>query len=269
MSARVLRISDYSTPAQYSLIVCELPGRRVETLGVLLLDPRSDMLHIRLRRDIDAIAPAEEAEVLAELEDDLESKAREWGGAAMLAWLEENVSLAIRVSEREAVTVRDFERSLENLYRQHVASSVRPFATHLPRYSLAVAAGPFLTNPEDVQAEEWIEAPRDLRLDPDMFVARIQGHSMEPKIPDGSLCVFRRGVVGSRTGRLVLVRNSELADDNQYTVKRYRSEKILSDEGFEHKRIRLESLNPAYPSWDLDEDAEKYQVIAEFVQVLE
>ena len=35
---------------------------------------------------------------------------------------------------------------------------------------------------------------------------------MEPQIPDGSFCVFRRNVVGSRNGRLVLVRNSELAD---------------------------------------------------------
>ena len=92
---------------------------------------------------------------------------------------------------------------------------------------------------------------------------------MEPKIPDGSLCVFRRNVVGSRTGRLVLVRNMELADDNQYTVKRYRSEKRVTEDGFLQTRIRLESLNPAYPSWELDPEEEKYQVLAEFVQVLE
>ena len=67
----------------------------------------------------------------------------------------------------------------------------------------------------------------------------------------------------------MLVRNTELADDNQYTVKRYKSEKQVTEEGFSQTRIRLESLNPAYPSWDLDEDAEKYQVIAEFVTVLE
>lgn len=92
---------------------------------------------------------------------------------------------------------------------------------------------------------------------------------MEPKIPDGSLCVFRRGVVGSRNQRLVLVRNSELADDDQYTVKRYKSEKTVTEEGFRQTRIRLESLNPDYPSWDLDLEEEKYQVIAEFVRVLE
>ncbi len=158
---------------------------------------------------------------------------------------------------------------LNDLYREHVPSEVLPFRTHLPRFSLAVAAGPFLTNPEDVTAEDWIEVPADLRLDENMFVARIQGHSMEPRIPDGSLCVFRRNVVGSRQNRLVLVRNSELADDNQYTVKRYKSEKSYADDGFAQTRIRLESLNPAYPSWDLDEEESKYQVIAEFVAVLD
>ncbi len=54
-------------------------------------------------------------------------------------------------------------------------------------------------------------------------------------------------------------------------MKRYRSEKKPSDseEGFVQTRIRLESLNPAYPSWDLDQDEDKYQVMAEFVRVLE
>jgi phage repressor protein C with HTH and peptisase S24 domain len=92
---------------------------------------------------------------------------------------------------------------------------------------------------------------------------------MEPRIPDGSYCVFNRRVVGSRHGRLVLVRNSELADDNQYTVKRYQSEKVTTEDGFRQTRIRLESLNPDYPSWYLDEDAEKYQIVAEFVRVLD
>jgi phage repressor protein C with HTH and peptisase S24 domain len=43
----------------------------------------------------------------------------------------------------------------------------------------------------------------------------------------------------------------------------------MDEDGFVQTRIRLESLNPAYPSWDLDPEDEKYQVIAEFVQVLE
>ena len=270
MSARVLRFSDYAPkPGEFSLLLCELPGHGLETIGVLLLDPASDTLYVRLRRDWEAIANEEDAEVMAELEESLSTWAIELGAHAVFEKLENEFSVSVRTTDREAVTVRNFDKSLSELYRYHVPSQVLRFRTHLPRYSLAVAAGPFLTNPEDIQAEEWVEVPPDLHLDDDMFIARIQGHSMEPRIPDGSLCVFRRNVIGSRNGRLVLVRNSELADDNQYTVKRYRSEKTVTEEGFLQTRIRLESLNPAYPSWDLDEDEEKYQVIAEFVRVLE
>jgi phage repressor protein C with HTH and peptisase S24 domain len=270
MPARVVSFSEVAPKeGAYSLIECELPGRGRETLGVVLLDPSTDTLYVRLRRDWEEIASEEDREVLQELEDDLLCQARERGGEAVLAFLESHLSQSIRITDRETIRVRDFEKTLGMLYREHVPARVLPFRTHLPRYSLAVAAGPFLTNPEDIQAEEWIETPPDLTLDEDMFIARIRGKSMEPRIPDGSLCVFRRGVVGSRNGRLVLVRNSELADENQYTVKRYLSEKVISEEGFQHTRIRLESLNPAYPSWDLDEDPDKYQVIAEFVRVLE
>ena len=270
MSARVISFSDFAPkPGEFSLLVCHLPGGSAQTIGVVLLDPKTDTLYVRLRRDWEAIASDEDAEVLEELEDDLLFQSREQGGTAVLEHMEKVASNAIRITDREQVSVRDFERKLSELYREHVPSQVLRFRTHLPRYSLAVAAGPFLTNPEDVEAEEWVETPSDLNLDDDMFVARIQGRSMEPRIPDGSLCVFRRKVVGSRNGRLVLVRNSELADDNQYTVKRYRSEKVYTEDGFMQSRIRLESLNPAFPSWDLDEEEGKYQVIAEFVRVLD
>jgi phage repressor protein C with HTH and peptisase S24 domain len=270
MPARVFRFSDYAPKSgAFSLLLSDLPGRGVNTLGVLLLDPSTDALYLRMRRDLHTVASEEDVEVLNELSEDLETQARQRGGTAVLEQLEREASLAIRVTDREAITVRDFNRALGELYREHVPAEVLQFRTHLPRYSLAVAAGPFLTNPEDVTAEEWIETPPGLKLDEDMFVARIQGHSMEPKIPDGSLCVFRRKVVGSRNNRLVLVRNSELADDNQYTVKRYKSEKVVTEEGFQQTRIRLESLNPEYPSWDLDRDEDKYQIVGEFVEVLE
>ncbi len=269
MSARVVRFSDYAPkPGEYSLLFSYLPNHGEQTIGVLLLDPATDTLHIRLRRDWHYVADEEDIEVLAELADDLESLARQNGGAAVLARLENEASQSLRVNDREAISVRNFERTLEELYREHVPAKVLQFATHLPRYSLAVAAGLFLSTRDEVTAEEWIEVPPGVKLDQDMFVARIQGHSMEPSIPDGSLCIFRRFGAGSRNEKRVLVENRESVDD-QYTVKRYKSEKIATEEGFLHTRIRLESLNRAYPSWDLDMDEDKYRVIAEFVRVLE
>ena len=268
-ASRVIDIADYrGRRAEYVLLLIALPGQPGESAGVLLLDPQSDELHIKLRRDWRQFAADEDEEVLLELESDLQGKAAEMGGKALLDRLEQDASQTLRVTGREAVAVRDFPSSLNQLYRQHIRARVLPFETHLPVYSLEVAAGPFLSNPAEITAEEWIEAPENLSLGPDMFVGRINGHSMEPKIPDGSLCVFRRGVVGGRRGRLVLVRNSELADENRYTVKRYWSDKNVTEDGFQHTRIRLESLNPEYPSWDLDPDEDKYQIVAEFVAVL-
>jgi hypothetical protein len=99
---------------------------------------------------------------------------------------------------------------------------------------------------------------------------------MEPLIPDGSLCVFRRGgfgmVVGPRSGRLVLVNDTTATGDEQFTVKRYKSEKAETEEGWHHTRIWLEPLNPdsaRYRSLVLQPEEEKYRILAEFVRVLD
>ena len=54
--------------ARYSLLTVEFPGQVPVAAGILLEDPATDRLHIRLRRDWDDIA-AEESEVLSALED--------------------------------------------------------------------------------------------------------------------------------------------------------------------------------------------------------
>ena len=252
-----------------------LPGREPLNIGVLLADPSSDELYVRLRRDWASISDdPEDIELLKALADDLELKSREMGAEALVGWLEDSLSNTIRISDRRAVIVEDFSRALDRLYHQNVQARVIPFHTHLPRYSLRVAAGKFRENAE-VTEDGWEETPEDLRLTPDMFVARIAGHSMEPLIPDGSLCVFRSGVVGSRNGRLVLVEDRQTSGNNRHTVKRYRSEKApapssspSSGDEWRHSRIRLESLNPDYPSWDLEVEEERFQILAEFVRVL-
>jgi SOS-response transcriptional repressor LexA len=237
--------------------------------GVLLEDPSHDRVYLRLRRDWEEIAP-EEAETLAALEFDLAAKAAEMGASRLLGCLEDTLSNFLRIGERREVVVEDFQRALGHLYREHVASTVQKFVTHLPRYSLAVAAGRFLEN-QEVTEESWEEAPPDLKLTREMFLARIAGRSMEPLIPDGSLCVFRAGVTGSREGRLVLVEALGRGSNDRYTVKRYRSTKAQDSEGsWSHSRIRLEPLNPEFEAWDLDAgDDQNLRVIAEFVRVLD
>jgi SOS-response transcriptional repressor LexA len=254
--------------ARYSLVQAELPGWGLTNLGVLLEDPETNSVHLRFRRDMESIA-GEEDDWFLELAGDLSAKASEMGAGKLFAYLEDTLSGSVLVSDRQPVMVEDFSRSLDRLYRQHVESNVLQFRTHLPRYSLQVAAGKFLEN-EEVTGQDWIETPEDLRLTVDMFIATIAGHSMEPLIPDGSLCVFRGGIVaGSRKGRLVLVEQLGATGENQYTVKRYQSETASGEEGWRHSSIRLEALNPDYPDIALNADEEKYRVIAEFVRVLE
>jgi phage repressor protein C with HTH and peptisase S24 domain len=252
---------------RYSLLTIELPGQEPASAGVLLEDPAADRLYVRLRRDWDRVAP-DESEVLSALENDLASKASEMGAAELLAKFEDTLSNTMRVTDRREAMVENFDRALNRLYRQHVRSTEQPFLTHLPRYSLAVAAGAFLEN-RTVEAEGWEEAPLGLRLAPEMFVARIVGRSMEPLIPDGSLCVFRRGVTGSRQGRLVLAEELGAGADDRYTVKRYRSKKVYSGDQWTHGEILLEPLNPEFDAWELKPEEERYRIIAEFVQVLD
>jgi len=257
---------------KYSIVQAETLGTGLVNLGVLLEDPETDSLRLRFRRDLESLVPEiqddEDLDVLRALADDLAAKAQELGAEKLFEYLESTLSGAIRVTDREEVLVSDFVRALDQLYLKNVQSNVLEFRTHLPRYSLRAAAGKFLEN-QEISAEGWIEAPEDLRLGPDMFVAEIAGHSMEPRIPDGSLCVFRHGVAGSREGRLVLAENLETGGNNRYAVKRYQSTKVATEETWRHARIRLESLNPDYPSWDLDPDEAKYRIIAEFVRVLD
>ena len=72
---------------------------------------------------------------------------------------------------------------------------------------------------------------------PGMFVARVEveGKSMEPRIPDGSYCLFDGPVTGTRQGRIVLAKLLNALDPDtgqRFTVKRYRSAKTADEDGW-------------------------------------
>jgi SOS-response transcriptional repressor LexA len=259
--------------AEYSVLELALPGRAPVKFGVLLLDPATDALYLRLREDLNELAGPEDAEVLQALSEDVAARARELGGRRVLETLEDSLSNALRIGERRATAVREFRFALDRLYETEVLGRVRergkvvPFITHLPVYSLRAAAGKFGEDME-VEAEDWVAAPEGLRLSPDMFTVHVTGHSMEPDIPDGSLVVFRYSPAGSRQGRRVLVwRSAASGAGGEFTVKVYESEKRVSEGGWEHTRIRLKPLNPDYEVLELD-DTTEYRILGEFVCVL-
>src|SRR5271154_2344715 len=95
--------------ARYMILTMELPGAGRMNAGVLLEDPSTDRLWLRLRRDWDHFAP-DEAEVLAALEFDLASKAQEMGAARLLQYLEETLSNMLQVTALQEIPVEDFDR---------------------------------------------------------------------------------------------------------------------------------------------------------------
>ncbi len=274
----------------FSVLELALPGRDPSPAGVLLYDEESERLGVKLRRDWTQLASAAELEeddtvLLASVEGEIKRRAAHDGATPTLHWLEESLANVLRLSERHAVASGKlgFEFTLHSLYmetmRSVIESAVRPFVTHLPVYALRSAAGPFRVDFDESDAGapapvDWVEAPPHLRLAHGMFVAEVVGDSMLPLIPNGSLCVFRRFGAGSRNNRKVLVedRSTSGVGGAGYTVKIYHSEKVKGEDeagDWRQNRIWLESLNPDFPPIELDEEDDRFAIVAEFVSVLE
>lgn len=254
--------------AEYAVLQAALPGQPPQDVGVVLL--YEGELHIRLRRDWLEIADPAESEFLFALQEDLEQKASEMGGEALLAWLEDNLSNTLRITDRERTLADKPYSTLNRLYKKHIAPAVLRYETHLPVYDLRATGGTF-EDERQVLAEilEWEEMPPDLRVSDKLFLAQVSGKSMEPLIPDGSYNIFRHGVAGSRENRIVLVELlTESGETSEYTVKRYRSQKQIGEDTFQHTRIWLEPENPAFKPIELGEDR-PFRVVAEWIRVLE
>jgi hypothetical protein len=167
------------------------------------------------------------------------------------------------------------EAVLEDLFPEQARQ--KPSPDHLPYYSLAIAAGGFLAG-DAPEAEGWVDVVKhgfSKRISDGMFVTRVVGKSMEPTIKDGSYCVFRGGVTGTRQGLVVLVDKLESTDPEtggNYTVKRYRSAKSATEDGWRHESIRLIPDNPnrdKFPVLEFSrEDEADLRVVAEFVEML-
>ncbi len=265
MPAAVIPITG-SRQGSYVLLEAALPGLMPRNIGVLLVDPAANRGWLRMQPNFDFV---EDPEVLEGIAEHLEQLLSETGAAALLDSLEDSLSNAVRVSERQAVAVDSFTRVLERLYSDHVeAVAVRPFETHVPLFSLRAAAGG-LGEEMGSEEEDWVPAPEGMRLTPDLFVAHVVGQSMEPRIPDGSLNLFRLNPVGSRQNKILLIELFGAFEETaRYTVKRYTSKKVYRADGtWEHDEIRLEPLNPEFEAWNVG--PEDFAVVAEWIRVIE
>lgn len=141
---------------------------------------------------------------------------------------------------------------------QVAIEKLEPYVNALPLLPLRAVANPAFENLEGLFADsnnvEWVPV-EDGPYPEDRFLVRIEGDSMEPKIPDGSLALFRRDPGGSRNGKIVLCRVDSLTGGGPVAVvKKYRSFREMSDDGIgEAELIVLSSLNPAYEDIRLKE----------------
>jgi hypothetical protein len=147
--------------------------------------------------------------------------------------------------------------------------TARRFVDCLPFYGLRAACGAFGEG-EAVECEGWVPVSGFGPLNRNMFVVRAAGHSMEPQISDGALCVFRANPAGSRQGKTVLAQHRDISDPDTggaFSIKRYESRKGHGEDcSWVHEEILLRPLNPTYAPIRINpDDADSFRVVAEFL----
>ena len=199
----------------------------------------------------------------------------------------------------EATNVRRLERGTENISLvrlEHIAEVLGVEITDLltpPAHDLASRLGPLgfdvlpagkAPGPRDIaiwdvrphaghapaQSAEpqrlgWAR-PRKRRRSPDALVlVRVAGDSMAPAIPDGAWCLFRQPVRDPRPRLRVLLQLVSGADP-VWLIKQIGAVEAQGDSAI---RLRLDSLNPAYPPQTvvLRDDGD-VELLGELVEVL-
>lgn len=160
-------------------------------------------------------------------------------------------------------------------------TEIEKYATHLPLHSLRAAAASLPAGEWGKRAQEevietlgWMRVAIGKRLNPRMFVARIEGQSMDDGrsgLVDGGYAVFELWPAGTKQHLSVLVRGAfSDPETSSYAVKKYVADP--RDTEGRHHRISLVSLNPdksRYPDIELDvEREEEITIVAKVVHAL-
>lgn len=146
-------------------------------------------------------------------------------------------------------------------------------ANSVPIFDLKFAAEQF-GDYQMANTFDHVVLPAHLRAIEGYFVARVDGDSMNKRIPPGAWCLFHFDPQGTRNGKILVVQHRRISDPElggQYTIKRYKIEKQFGEDGVVNSVIVLkpESTNDAHDAIVLSaEDAEEMVVVAEFLTVV-
>ena len=166
-----------------------------------------------------------------------------------------------------ATIVKDINNTSGSKYNSdkdtNESSEVHIFSEYemgrIPLYSLRAACG-YFEDGELPEEEGWVDATgQGFTPDPRRhFVVHAKGDSMLPKIKDGDLCIFEWYKAGSRNGEIVLTQSNEFDSEygGKYTIKEYHSEKVITEEGWQHSKVELIPLNKDFDVIELDEETE-------------
>jgi superfamily II DNA or RNA helicase len=176
------------------------------------------------------------------------------------------------LEERSAVKVVKPTKTGKVIPIQQSLSFEEELRNPIPLYDFYAAAGTF----SELQSEKsfkLIEGPENSASN-DYFACKIIGESMNRVIPNGSICLFKPYTGGSRNGKIVLVENLDRQDpdfNSAFTIKTYSSEKVMSEDNWEHTAIvlRPNSFDSFYQNIIItEENAEEMRVVGEFVEIL-
>lgn len=145
----------------------------------------------------------------------------------------------------------------------------------IPFYDFYAAAGSF----SEMQTDKdftLINVPEYYNKE-GYFACKVIGESMNRRIPNDSICIFKQPVIGGRNGKILLVEYYNKQDEDlksHFTVKTYSSSKVTSEEGWSHEKIILKpnSFDMSYKNIIITkEDVQDnyFNIVGEFVGILE
>lgn len=112
--------NDVVRNVEWTLVSVQQPAKAPSPAGVVVLDPDSDELHIRLLPELTG-TDRDMGEFWRDLPGYLSQRSREVGGAQLLEWLETVASHVVQLSARSSIATDNPREALDTLYRLHVA----------------------------------------------------------------------------------------------------------------------------------------------------
>ena len=144
------------------------------------------------------------------------------------------------------------------------------YRTCIPVESIKAAAGAF----SDVQERaptEWAEVTASTPLAKGMFIAQVEGHSMEPDIPHGAWCIFQRPWLTPKSGEIGIFQLHESTDPDtgaHVTVKKYAPTTTRAPEGHPHLTGTLTPTNPTFTPIPITEGVRPYAKLIEVLRAV-